>query len=178
MAAPKVGGLRTMSAREEADAGVEVTPSAPASFLAGYKHVFQSRRSGLWLTLTERITHWMPNGSSKEEIPKTKAGSRRDMVRFLDFFFKTNDDELAEELKASKLYNVEFWSYADKVKEQAVARAAEIRAALAADPELAKALKLTPSDKKDWDVKAPAEVPVPSGEPSLEELERLTKPSK
>lgn len=170
MAAPKVGGLRTMSVRDEADAGVEEVASAPASFLAGYKHVFQSKRSGLWLTLTERITHWMPNGSSKEEIPKTKAGSRRDMVRFLDFFFKTNDDELADEMKASALFGVEFWSYADKVKEQAVARAAEIRAALAADPELAKMVKLTPSDKKDWDV-APKKA-----EPTLEELEALTKP--
>lgn len=168
MAAPKVGGLRTMSAREDVDAGVEV--QAPASLLNGFKHVFQARKSAYWLTLRERITHWRPDGSSKEELPKTKLGSRLDMVRFNDFFLRTNDDELADAIKASDLYGTEFWSFADKMKEQAEAQAAEIRAALASNPELQKALKLTPSDAKDWDVKPK------KAEPSLEELEALTKP--
>lgn len=168
MAAPKVGGLRTMSVREDVDAGVEAP--IPASFTDGYKHVFQARKSAYWLSLAERITHWLPNGGSKEEIPKTKAGSRLDMVRFNDFFLKTNDDELADAIRASKMFGTEFWSYADKVKEQAEAQAAEIRAALAANPELQKALKLSPSDAKDWDVKPKA------AEPSLDELEALTRP--
>ena len=176
MAAPKVGGLRTMSVREDVDAGVDVV-KAPASILDGYKHVFQARKAAYWLSLSERIVHFLPNGSYKEELPKTAAGNRLDMVRFNDFFLKTNDDELADAVKASKLYGLEFWSYAEKVKEQAAAQAAEIRAALASNPELQKALKLTPSDAKDWDVKAPA-APVAADEPSLEELERLTKPTK
>lgn len=169
MAAPKVGGLRTMSAREDVDAGAEV--KAPASILDGYKHVFQAKKSAYWLTLSERITKYLPNGSYREELPKTKLGTRLDMVRFNDFFLKTNDDELADAIKASSLYGLEFWSYADKVKEQAEAQAAEIRAALASNPELQKALKLTPSDAKDWDVK-----PKKAPEPSLDELEALTRP--
>lgn len=162
-----------MSAREDVDAGV-ITPP-PASFTDGYKHVFQAKKSAYWLSLAERITHFLPNGSYKEELPKTKMGTRLDMVRFNDFFLKTNDDELAEAVKASHLYNLDFWSYADKVKEQAVARAAEIRAALASDPELAKMVTLGPSEAKDWNVKP---VVAPKDEPSLEELEALTKPSK
>lgn len=168
MAAPKVGGLRTMSAREDVDAGVEA--QIPASFTQGYKHIFQAKKSAYWLSLSERITRYLPNGSFREELPKTTLGSRLDMVRFNDFFLKTNDDELADAIKGSKLYGLEFWSYADKVKEQAEAQAAEIRAALASNPELQKALKLTPSDAKDWDVKPKA------AEPSLDELEALTRP--
>jgi hypothetical protein len=157
-----------MSVREDVDAGVEV--EAPASTLNGYKHVFQARKAAYWLSLSERNVRFLPNGSAKEELPKTKAGNRLDMVRFDDFFLKTNDDELADAIKASSVYGLEIWSYAEKVKEQALAQAAEIRAALASNPELQKALKLTPSDAKDWDVKPKA------AEPSLDELEAMTRP--
>jgi hypothetical protein len=169
MAAPKVGGLRTMTVRDESLAGTESGPSVP---VVSSKHLFQSQKSDLWLSLQERIIHWQRDGSAREELPKTASGNRTDMVRFKDFLLKTDDDEIADRIRKHPQFGVQFWDAREKQKELAQVRASEIRAAMAADPELAKALTLGPSDKKDWAVAAPAP------EPSEDELEALTRPGK
>jgi len=169
MAAPKVGGLRTMTVRDESlQTGAEAARTVPVD---SSKHVFQSQKSDLWLSLQERLIHWQRDGSAREELPKTASGTRTDMVRFKDFLLKTDDDELADRIRKHPQFGVQFWDAREKAKELAQVRATEIRAAMAADPELAKALTLGPSDKKDWAV-------APAPEPSDDELEALTRPGK
>jgi hypothetical protein len=155
-----------MTVRDESSAG-DASLQFPAD---DAKHLFQSQKAELWVTLEERIIHWQRDGSAREELPKTKAGSRTDMLRFKDFFLKTNDDELAARLRKSPMFGTLFWDAREKRREMAQARAEEIRAAMAADPELAKALTLGPGEKKDWPVAPPAP------EPSEDELEALTRP--
>lgn len=179
MAQPKVGGLRTMGAREVAEAGVE--PDLSPQLNGKYKHVFQSRKSAFQVSLKRRRIHFMPDGSKEEEVPTSTDGNRLDSVRFMDHFYRTNDDEIAKAFESlpPEVFGTEglCWRFADKQNEMRAARAAEIREALASDPDLAKAVKLTPSDRKDWDVKAKAAA-IAAEEMSEEELDRLTQPSK
>lgn len=179
MAQPKVGGLRTMGSREVAEAVVETDLSPQLN--GRFKHVFQSRKSGFQVSLKRRRLHYMPDGTKEEEVPMSQEGNRMDSVRFVDHFYRTNDDDIAKAFESlpSEVFGVEgyCWRFEDKQNEMRAARAAEIRAALAADPDLAKAVKLTPSDRKDWDVK-PKAADVVAEEMPEEELDRLTKPSK
>lgn len=85
-----------------ADVDAGASDSTPASLTQGAKARFPGEEVGVLALAFERITHFLPNGSYKEELPKTAAGNRLDMVRFNDFFLKTNDDELADAIKASK----------------------------------------------------------------------------
>jgi hypothetical protein len=159
MAKTQVGGLRTIGAREAAEAGVESDLSVPEQINEKFKHVFQSRKSAFVISLARRVIHWdMTTGNKEEEVPMSKDGNRLDLVRFTDHFFRTNDDEIAAAFEAlgkkkPEVFGMEglCWRYEDKVKEQRAARAAELRAALAADPDLAREVgALVPSNKKDW----------------------------
>jgi hypothetical protein len=179
--AAQVGGLRTMGSREAAEAGVG-SDLSPQPVDAQYKFVYQSRKSDFVISLKRRRLMFDPNDQSKTEIiPETSAGTRLDMVRFKDHFFRTNDEEidLAFQQQPSHVFGIEglCWRASDLRKVQREARAAEIRAALAADPDLAKAVKLSPSEAKDWDVAKKPAAPVEK-ELSEEELERLTAPQK
>jgi len=195
MADPRVGGLRTAGAREAeesaASAGAESDLSVPDQLNRKFKYTFQSRKSQFVVSLKRRKIHWDPqSGIKEEEVPQSADGNRLDMVRFTDHFFRTDDDEIAAALtkKPAEVFGIDglCWRFEDKVQEQRAARAAEIRAALAADSELAKEVALTPSDKKDWDVK-PKEavpqvvpqtrVPKPAEEMTPEELEAATAPA-
>lgn len=186
MAQPKVGGLRTVTSRADADSGGDPDLSSPPPGLAGFKHVFQSRKSALVLSLKRRRIHYNPDGSKDEVIPETKAGNRLDMIRFHDHFFKTNDDEIAEAFAAlpPEVFGLGSlcWRFEDQQQAQRTARAAEIRAALAADEALAKELALSPSEKKDWDVKpktpaAPAPAPKRAEDLTEAEMEAMTAPT-
>jgi len=198
MAAPRVGGLRTAGAREAeesaASAGAESDLSVPDQLNRKFKYTFQSRKSQFVVSLKRRKIHWDPqSGIKEEEVPQSADGNRLDMVRFTDHFFRTDDDEINAAFEAlgkkkPEVFGIEglCWRYEEKVAQQRTARAAEIRAALAADSELAKEVALTPSDKKDWDVK-PKEavpqvvpqtrVPKPAEEMTPEELEAATAPA-
>lgn len=181
MAQPKVGGLRTTGSRtvvEEAGAEADLSPQPINS---QFKHVYQSRKSDFVISLKKRRVHFLADGSKEEEVPMTEAGNRLDMVRFTDNFFRTNDDEIdaAFGTMPPHVFGIEglCWRFEEMQSRQRQARAQEIRAALASDPDLAKAVKLTPTDAKDWDVKPKGIVPPADPEDvSLAELERLTAP--
>lgn len=179
MARTQVGGIRTSTSAASSE--VENDPALSAPPPGVYKHVFQSRKAALVLSLKRRKIHYMPDGTREEEIPYTKADNRLDMVKFSDHFLRTDDDEIAAAIKAlpSEVFGVGAlcWDYNEQAQAQRVARAAEIRAQLAADPSLADVLKLTPSDAKDWNVK-PKAAPAADKELSEEELDALTRPSK
>lgn len=186
MAQPKVGGLRTVTSRPDSEPNggdPDLSPLPPG--LSGWKHVFQSRKSALVLTLKRRKIHYNNDGSKDEVVPYTEAGNRLDMIRFTDHFFKTNDDEVAKAFEAlpPEVFGLGSlcWKWEDQQKAQRIARAAEIRAALAADAELAKEVALTTSDKKDWDVRqktAPAVAsPRRTSDLSEAELEAMTAPT-
>jgi hypothetical protein len=188
MAKPVVGGLRTMGSREVAEAGAESDPSPQLN--KQFKYVYQSRKQDFVVSLKRRRVHYMPDGSKEEAIPETTAGARLDMLRFKDHFFRTNDAEIDaafEEMGKIKpeVFGIDglCWRYEEKAAQMREARAAEIRKALAEDPELAKAVTLSPSDKKDWDVKSPAVKPVAAApkkafeDLSDEEQEAMTAPA-
>jgi hypothetical protein len=186
MARTQVGGIRTVASRDAVDAGGDPDLSPPATLLGNYKHVFQASRSALTLSLKRRTVHWMPDGHKEEEIPLSKDGNRLDMIRFTDHFYKTNDSEVADAIRAlpSEVYGVGAlcWDYQEQVRVSREAQAAEIRARIAADPALAAAVgALTPSDKKDWDVPSKPAVSrsqsaKKDSEYSEQELEALTAP--
>lgn len=185
MANTRVGGLRSVGAREAADAVQVETgndPSVSAARHSHFKHVFQSKAHGLTVSPKKRIvTH--KDGERTEEPAFTTDGARLDMVRFQDGFFATNDDELAAALRGSRYYKLDFWDYREAQAQFKNAQAAEIRRQLAADPALAAAVGvLTPTDKKDWDVAPknaqPAVEAAVGRELTDEELERLTAPTK
>lgn len=187
MADPKVGGLRTMGSRDEAAAGVESDLSVPAQLNQKFKHVFQSRKSQFVISLKRRVIHWDPqSGIKEEEVPLSGAGNRLDMVRFTDHFYQTDDDEIAAAFdalgkKKPEVFGIDglCWRYEDKVAEQRAARVAELRRELEQDAELRAQIALTPSDKKDWDVK-PKDVPRAPKKPEAltpEELDAATAPA-
>ncbi len=187
MAAPQVSGIRTTAAREAIQSGVEPDLSVPEALNKKYKHVYQSKKSAFVLSLKRRKVHWLPDGSREEETPMSAQGNRLDMIRFVEHFFRTDDDEIAAAIaeKPAEIFGTDglCWRYEEKVAEHRAARAAEIRAALAADPDLAKEVAaLRPSDKKDWTVEPKDAKPaVPrqtkaAAEMSEEELEAATAP--
>ena len=186
MANPKVGGIRTMGSREAAEAEVEPDLSVSAQLNAKFKYVYQSRKSQFVLSLERRRIHFMPDGTKEEEVPTSKEGVRLDMIRFTDHFYRTNDDEIDAALskKPSHVFGTDglCWRFADKQNEMRAARVAEIRAALASDPAIAKEVALTPSDKKDWDVsekvvEKPNRVQKSGLDMTDEELEAATAPT-
>jgi len=183
MANPKVGGIRTMGSREAAEAEVEPDLSVSAQLNAKFKYVYQSRKSQFQLSLERRRIRYMQDGSKDEEVPRSASGERLDLIRFTDHFYRTNDDEIDAALskKPSHVFGTDglCWRFADKQNEMRAARVAEIRAALASDPALAKEVALTPSDKKDWDVseKVVEKKRASVEDMSAEELEAATAPT-
>lgn len=182
MAQPRVGGLRTTGSRDVAEAGV-VTDLSPQPVDTLFRHVFQSRKTDFVISLKKRRIHFLADGSREEEVPTSEAGNRLDMVRFTDNFFRTNDDEIAKAFEAqpSHIFGIEglCWRAEDLQRQHRTARAAEIRAALASDPALAKEVALAPSDKKDWDVGDQTRKPKAQSsveEMTPEELEAATAP--
>ena len=183
MANPKVGGIRTMGSREAAEAEVEPDLSVSAQLNAKFKYVYQSRKSQFQLSLERRTIRYMQDGSKDEEVPRSASGERLDLIRFTEHFYRTNDDEIDAALskKPSHVFGTDglCWRFADKQNEMRAARVAEIRAALASDPALAKEVALTPSDKKDWDVseKVVEKKRASVEDMSAEELEAATAPT-
>jgi hypothetical protein len=146
-----VSGVRTSSGGRSP--GIESDPRSQPRF----KYEYQSHPDfpALILTLAERIVHWTPNGS-RDERPRTEGKSYLDMVRFKDGYLGTDDPELAKLLEACPLFGMpaeggRFWRKSDVEKAQLVARAAELRRELAANPELAKAA-LQQSEAQDFEL--------------------------
>jgi hypothetical protein len=100
MATPQVGGIRTSGERERIQSGVEPDLSVPEALNKKFKHVFQSRKAAFIISLKRRRIHYLPDGGKDESVPETTAGSRLDMVRFIDHFYRTDDDEVAAAFEA------------------------------------------------------------------------------
>lgn len=158
MARTQVGGIRSVGQRDDSPSGAEPDLPAPVS-LPSYKHQYQSRRAAFVLSLKRRTVHWKPDGTKEEEIPFSRDGSRLDMIRFQDNHFRTNDDEIAAAIEAMppEIYGLQgqCWRVEERLENQRELRAAEIKAALAADPEL-KDRVLYPSDAEEFEARKPA----------------------
>lgn len=155
--AQRVGGLRTAGQSIASPEGESnLTPSKR------FKHEFQSAKSRLVLSLGERTMHWGPTGSYQEEYPKTKSGTRLDMITFEDNYFGTNDDELAEKLKNQTdekgvprcRTDGPYWCLEEMRQVQRDAEAAALRERLSQDPELAK-LVFKPGESEDFEMPLP-----------------------
>ena len=148
----RVGGVRSVALAVEDESG----PSSSKKF----KYEFQSFNSGYTLSLRERIQHWGPSGNMMEEFPKTKDGTRLDMVKFEDSYLGTNDKELADVLVGHPLYGLpveggKFWLKDAMTRVQREAEVAALRLRLAEDPELAKLAGLKPSNADDFTLPPP-----------------------
>src|SRR3990167_6293772 len=147
-----VGGVRSLALAVEDESG----PSSSKKF----KYEFQSFNSGYTLSLRERIQHWGPSGNMMEEFPKTKDGTRLDMVKFEDSYLGTNDKELADVLVGHPLYGLpieggKFWLKDAMTRVQREAEVAALRLRLTEDPELAKLAGLKPSNADDFSLPPP-----------------------
>lgn len=159
MARGQVGGLRTAAGQ-----AVPQSQGAESSLppTKRFKWEFQSAKANATFSIKERITHWSPTGSAREEYPRTKGGSRLDMIRFEDNYFGTNDDDLAQALmdlkdeKDQPLCQIGrlFWLKQEMAEAQRAAEVAAIRERLVQDPELARQV-LKPSEESE-DFKLPA----------------------
>jgi hypothetical protein len=160
MAKTQVGGIRSIGQRDASPAGAGPDLTAP-TVLTTYKHQYQSRAAAFTVSLKRRTVHWKPDGSKEEEVPYSKDGSRLDMVRFQDNYFRTNDDEIAAAIEAMppEIFSLEgqCWRVEERLENQRELRAAEIKASLAQDPELASRV-LYPSEETEFAVK-----PKPAG---------------
>ena len=155
----QVGGLRTAAGQ-----AVPQSQGAESSLPPHkkYKWEFQSAKSSLTLSFEERITHWSPSGTAREEYPKTKEGSRLDMLRFEDNYYGTNDDELAKYLINMKdsagqpmcRLDGQYWQKQEMVAAQRTAEVEAMRQRLASDPELARQV-LKPSENEDFKLPPP-----------------------
>jgi hypothetical protein len=141
---PKVGGLRSMATRQE-DGESTALPTKRKTF------AFRSRASSLWLSLRRRRLVHGPDGEIQEEIARSKMDNPLDQVRFEDNNFQTDDPEIAQLIQSKEGYGLglQFWSLDDERSAQQLAEERELRARLAARPDLAERL-LKPSDADDF----------------------------
>jgi hypothetical protein len=149
---PKVGGIRTTR-----DANSE--PDSVA--LPGKKdgvYQFRSRAAAYRLGLRRRRILRGPDNEAVEEAPMSTDGTDTplDWVVFENNYFETPSAELAALICKSKGFGVGqlVWSLSDEKAQQEEAQVNELRARLAARPDLAERV-LRPSDSADFKLPPP-----------------------
>lgn len=149
---PKVGGIRTTRDQN----------SEPDSFaLPGKKdgvYQFRSRAAAYRLGLRRRRILRGPDNEAVEEAPMSTDGTDTplDWVVFENNYFETPSAELAALICKSKGFGVGqlVWSLSDEKAQQEEAQVQELRARLAARPDLAERV-LRPSDAQDFTLPPP-----------------------
>jgi len=149
----KVGGLRTT--RDQGALESTEPSSLPDKKVGIYQ--FRSRAASLRYSLKRRRIERGPEGEKEEVVPRTRDDAPLDWVIFENNYFETTSRELAETIvakaKADGKYGVgsEVWSLEDEKRERDAALENELRARIAANPEIADrmGLRLTPSDATD-----------------------------
>lgn len=150
---PKVGGLRTTRVAGEAS---EPEASALPDKKTGLFQ-FRSRNAAFRFSVRRRRIERGPDNEAVEVSPRSadEFDVPLDWVIFENNYFETPSREFAEAIiakaKAMKCYGVglDLWSLEDEKQEHDKAFERELRAQLAARPDIA-ARVLTPSESEDF----------------------------
>ena len=150
MARPaKVVGLRTSGLGEATEPEAPVLPTKKQGM-----YQFRAAKASFRLSLTRRrVGRDVKTGERYEEAQRSTDGFDvpLDQVLFEDNYFETPSKDLAELIRNTKGYGVgrEVWAIEDQKAAQDMAMENELRARIAARPDIA-ARVLKPSDSEDF----------------------------
>lgn len=153
---PKVGGLRTTRSAED-DNEPSVLPDKKSGL-----YQFRSRAASFRFSVRRRRIERGPDNEAVEVSPRTKDefDVPLDWVLFENNYFETASKEQAEAMvekaKSLRCYGVglELWSLEDEREKHDEAYERELRAQIAARPDIA-ARVLKPSDSEDFVLPSP-----------------------
>lgn len=153
---PKVGGVRTTRIGGESQGEAPVLPNKKSGLFQ-----FRSRDAACWYSIRRRIVEKDADGMRFEVPPRTTdTDEPMDVAKFEDHYFETASREFAEALiakaKSMRQYGVGniIWSLDDETAAQDQAKERELRAMLAANPEIADRV-LRPSESEDFKLPPP-----------------------
>jgi hypothetical protein len=147
----KVGGLRSAASRDVVEDREIALPDEKQD-----KFQFRSRNASYLLSLRRRRIERGPDGEIIETAPRSKQDTPLDWVRFENFYFETDDPELADLIRAKPGFALpseggEFWDLRDEKIAQDKAYEEELRRRISERPDIAERV-LRPGKTEDFSV--------------------------